>query len=336
MKTLIVGPSWLGDMVMAQALFRTLYQQGAVIDVLAPQWNFAVLQRMPEINEAIEMPIGHGELKLKQRYDIGKSLREKQYERAFVLPNSFKSAIIPWAAKIPKRTGWLGECRWGLLNDARSLDKKALPLMVQRFVALAYGKDQAWDKDNYLTPKLQVDKSAIGGKLQKHGVIFDKARPMMAVSPGAAYGDTKRWPAEYYAEVANEKLDQNWQVWLFGSNKDAEVTAQIQKLTRNRCADFAGHLQLHETVDFISLAKIIMSNDSGLLHVAAALDVPIVAFYGSTSPDFTPPLSDDVRILMTDIKCRPCFKRTCQYGHLKCLKDITPAMAKEAVNELVS
>lgn len=334
MKVLVIGPSWLGDMVMAQALFRMLHQQGMIIDVLAPAWNFAVLQRMPEVNRAIEMPIDHGELKLRERYRIGKSLRSENYQQAFILPNSFKSAIIPWAAKIPKRTGWLREMRGVLLNDGRKLNKQQYPLMVQRYLALGHDNNAQWDKANFLKPKLKVERGAILAKLSNHGVVFDESRPVMALSPGAAYGDTKRWPAEYYAEIAKEKLSQNWQVWLFGSPKDAEVTATIQGLTDNRCVDFAGKLQLHETVDFISLTSLMASNDSGLLHVAAALDVPILAFYGSTSPDFTPPLSDKIRILSTDIDCRPCFKPTCRYGHLKCLKDITPEMAKGAMVEL--
>ncbi len=335
MKTLIVGPAWLGDMVMAQALLRTLHQQGAVIDVLAPQWNFAVLQRMPEVNRAIDMPIGHGSIKLAQRYRIGKSLREQGYEQAFVLPNSFKAAIIPWAANIPKRTGWLGECRWGLLNDIRLLNKKKYPLMVQRYVALAYDNAQTWDLHDFLRPQLTVDKNAIEATLQKHQVNFDSTRPMMTLSPGAAYGETKRWPVEYYAEVAREKLAQGWQVWLLGSSQDREITAKIQRLTEYRCLDFAGQLQLDETVDFISLGTIMMSNDSGLLHVAAALDVPVVAFYGSTSPDFTPPLNDKVKLLSVPMDCRPCFKKTCKFGHIKCLKNISPQMAKDALAELV-
>lgn len=334
-KILIVGPSWLGDMVMAQSLFRLLHQRGATIDVLAPEWNFAVLERMPEVRRGVVMPIDHGEFNLAKRHEIGKELREEKYDHAYVLPNSFKSALVPYFANIPKRTGWMRELRYGLLNDWRNLDKKKYPLMVQRFVALGYGKDEQWDKNSYPLPKLIVEESSVQEKLTRHQLAISEGQKILALSPGAAFGETKRWPAEYYAQIANEKLDQGWQVWLFGSAKDAEMTAKVQAQTNARCRDLAGQLKLDETVDLISKADLVISNDSGLLHVTAALDRPLVAIYGSTSPAFTPPLGDKVRVLDTEIECRPCFKRECKFGHLKCLTQILPAQVSKAMTELL-
>ena len=334
-KILIVGPSWLGDMVMAQALFRLLHSRGDQLDVLAPEWNFAVLERMPEINKAIPMPIDHGELKIAERIRIGKSLRNHHYDQAIVLPNSLKSAIIPWAAKIPVRTGWARECRFLLMNDVRKLDKVKYPLMVQRFVALGYGADDAWDINDYPLPKLEVNPQSVKEKLEKHQLQVEPQQPVLALAAGAAFGDTKRWPASYYGEIANKKIDEGWQVWLFGSPKDKEVTAEIQQLTNGRCRDLAGQLKLDETVDLISQVTVIVSNDSGLLHVAAALQRPIVAIYGSTSPEFTPPLTKDIHVLQTNIECRPCFQRTCKFGHLKCLTEISTQSVMDAINGFV-
>lgn len=332
-KILICAPAWLGDMIMAHSLMRVLHAQGHELHVLAPEWNFAVLERMPEVTKRIPLPITHGELKLALRYQIGKQLRAEKYDRAIISQNSFKSALIPFFAKIPHRTGWLREGRGLILNDGRKLDKKALPLMVERYVALAHDKNQTWDRNNFPYPKLQVSESTVAATLVKHNVNRDKK--ILALSPGAAYGKTKQWPSDYYAKIANEKIAAGWQVWLLGSPNDRETTNEIMQLTQNGCVNLAGQLQLFETVDLISTAAALVSNDSGLLHVAAALQTPVIGIYGSTSPDFTPPLGETARTLAIDnLACRPCFQRTCRYGHLKCLKDILPEQVSEQLQQI--
>lgn len=331
-KILIVGPSWVGDLVMAQSLFRVLKAQGAILDVLAPAWNFAILQRMPEVRRAITMPVGHGEVKLGERYRLGKSLREEKYDQAILLTNTLKSALIPFFAKIPVRTGWIGEMRFGLLNDIRRLDKAFYPQMVQRFVALAYPRDHAWDKNNYPYPKMEPNAALLPEKLARFQLTIEK--PVLALCPGAAFGVTKRWPAEYYAEIAEIYLARGWNVWLFGSPKDAAVTAEIQQGTKSRCTDLAGKLQLDETVDLLSAASMVVSNDSGLLHVAAALNRPVVAVYGSTSSEFTPPLGDHVEVLSVDLPCRPCAQPTCRLEHFRCMRDVTPDLMLGAMGRL--
>ncbi len=144
MKILVIGPSWVGDMMMSQSLYRTLKAEypSAEIDVMAPAWCRPLLARMPEVNQALAMPLGHGALALGERRRLGHALRANGYDRAYVLPNSFKSALVPFFANVPQRTGWRGEMRYGLLNDLRVLDKAAFPLMVQRYVALAYDKQR--------------------------------------------------------------------------------------------------------------------------------------------------------------------------------------------------
>lgn len=204
-KILIVGPAWVGDMVMAQSLFKLLKQRDpqVVIDVLAPVWSLPLLARMPEVSSPIVMPIGHGQLKWGERYRLGKQLRANRYDQAIVLPNSFKSALIPWWANIPRRTGWRGEMRYGLLNDMRSLDKSQYPLMIERFMALGLNPHEKLPTD-YPLPELNISTESQQAALTRHHLSYPKRR-ILALCPGAEFGPAKQWPAEYYADIANEK-----------------------------------------------------------------------------------------------------------------------------------
>jgi heptosyltransferase-2 len=323
-KILIIGPSWVGDTVMAQSLFKLLKQNdpSVTIDVLAPAWTFSLLARMPEIAKAIPMPITHGELKLRQRYQIAKQLRAEKYDQAIVLPNSLKSALIPWLAGIPKRTGWLGESRYVLLNDARRLDAQRYSLMIEQYVALGLPKGAPLPA-TLPHPAFQIAAQDQEAVLAKHKPIW-RGKPILALCAGAEFGPSKRWPEAYYADIANRKLDEGWDVWLFGSPKDRPVTDQIMQLTEQRCENIAGRTELSETIALLSLVSGVVTNDSGLMHVAAALDKPQIVIYGSTSPSFTPPLSPDATILQLSLDCQPCFERTCPLLHHRCMRDLTP------------
>ncbi len=320
---LIVGPSWVGDMVMAQSLFIVLKQRFPKmnIDVLAPSWSEPLLKRMPEVRESIAMPVGHGSLQLRTRYQIGKQLRKNQYDWTILLPNSLKSALIPFWAKIPKRTGFKGEIRYGLLNDLRILDKEKLTMTVQRFVALGF-EDGKSDPSHYPYPKLQLDQETIATTAARFGL--NNEQPVLALCPGAEYGPAKRWPIEYYAEVAKQKIASGWQAWVFGSEKDQEVAEQICDQAGAGCINLASRTTLAEAIDLLSLANHVITNDSGLMHVTAALDVPLVALYGSSDPGFTPPLNDQAKVISLGLECSPCFERECPLGHLNCLQDIKP------------
>jgi heptosyltransferase-2 len=322
-KILVIGPSWVGDMVMAQSLFMTLKHRytNCHIDVLAPQWSFPLLERMPEVSNALPMPLGHGQFGLGERFKLGKASRTHHYDKVIVLPNSWKSALIPFFANVPSRTGYLGEMRWGLLNDARKLDKERLTMTVQRFVSLGlpFNSNQP---PHCPTPKLNV------GADRQH-VVSEKfqlntSNKILALCPGAEYGAAKRWPAEHYADVVKQKVKQGWSVWLFGSEKDQAVAAHINQLTDNVCQDFSGKTSLGEAIDLMSFATAVVANDSGLMHVAAALNINLVAVYGSSDPNFTPPLNAEAHIVKLDMDCAPCFKRECPLGHTKCLTNIAP------------
>lgn len=323
-QVLVIGPSWVGDMVMSQVLYRYLQRTrpGLAIDVLAPAWSEPLLQRMPEVRSAINMPLGHGELGLGQRWQLGRRLRLQNYNQALVLPNSLKSALVPFFAAIPRRTGWRGEHRYGLLNDLRQLDEQALPLMAQRFLALGQGAAQPLPNE-FAPPQLVVDTNQAERVLQHFHLAPD--RPLLALCPGAEFGSAKRWPAGHYAELARHYLGLGWQVALLGSARDQPVTGEIARLCEGRgdCIDLAGRTRLAEAVDLLSTATAVVSNDSGLMHIAAALARPLVAVYGATSPDFTPPLNNNAALVVSDIDCAPCFARECPLGHHGCMQRTT-------------
>lgn len=322
---------------MAQSLFMLLRQNdpNARIDVLAPDWSRPLLARMPEVAGVLNMPVGHGKLSLGVRRRLGKSLRANRYQQAIVLPNSLKSALIPWWAGIPQRTGWRGEMRYGLLNDLRILDPAALPKMVQRFDDLAFPADTALPA-NLPQPRLITDSQNQRAAMERLGLTA--GRPLLALCPGAEFGESKRWPEAHYAAVAEHLISSGWQVWIFGSQNDAEVGQTIltglPEPLRDFCHNLAGQTSLGEAIDLLAQARAVVTNDSGLMHVAAALQRPLVVVYGSTSPAFTPPLADRVRVLRLGLACSPCFQRTCPLGHLKCLKDLPPDQALNAVVEL--
>lgn len=339
MKILIIGPAWVGDMVMAQALFITLKQQhpSAVIDVLAPAWCRELLAHMPEVAQTLSMPIGHGELALGLRRKLGRELRQGAYDQAIVLPNSFKSALIPFFAGIARRTGWRGEARGWLLNDCRKLDKNAYPLMVERFVALAYPPGGALPQA-LPRPQLRVDPLSTRHLRQQLGLTSEL--PVLVLCPGAEFGPAKQWPEQHYAAVATHHLQRGYQVWVLGSARDhgvgETIRAHLPPALQSACHNLCGRTTLGEAVDLLAVAAAVVSNDSGLMHVAAALGRPLVVVYGSTSASFTPPLAERVRTLSLQLPCSPCFQRECPLGHLNCLRQLDAIRVTDALAELLS
>jgi len=332
-KILIVGPAWVGDMVMAQTLLSLLKQQGPChLTVLAPAWSQGLLARMPEVDATLLLPFGHGDLQLRARWRFGRSLRHHGFDQALVLPNSWKSALIPWAANIPQRTGWRGEQRYGLLNDLRVLNKQQLPLMIERFMAL--GLPKAAKLPAPVWPQLKIDDAQAQQALAKFQ-LTSAGQPILALCPGAEYGPAKRWPASHFAAVAQAKLDEGWQVWLFGSAKEQPLAAQIQASTAQGCVDLTGQTSLAEAIDLMAQARVVVCNDTGLMHIAAALVRPLVAVYGSSSPRFTPPLAKRVVIASLNLSCSPCFARHCQFGHTACLQELPPQQILQGIEQLL-
>lgn len=335
-RCLIVGPSWVGDMIMAQSLFKLLAARHPemTIDVLAPAWSGPLLARMPEVRRAVAQPVGHGRLALGERYRLGRSLRAEGYDWAVVLPNSLKSALIPWFAGIPRRTGFVGEFRYGLLNDARRLDKSALPRTVQRFAALAVPPRVPVALEQLPLPRLTVDAEAGEAAAQRLGL--ETGQPALGLCPGAEYGPAKRWPPEYFAAVARHYRTLGWQSWVFGSERDREIAEAVCRDAGPGCVNLAGRTTLTEATDLMARCRAVVSNDSGLMHLAAALERPLVAVYGSSDPGFTPPLTaaGAARIERLGLACSPCFQRECPLGHLECLRGLHPERVVRALGRL--
>ncbi len=334
-RCLVVGPSWVGDMLMAQSLFKALAARhpGLALDVLAPAWSHGILARMPEVRRALEAPFAHGRFGLGERWRLGRELAREGYDQAIVLPNSWKSALVPFFAGIPLRTGYVGEFRHGLLNDKRQLDPRAMPRLVERYSALAAPAAGASSRvPTALQPLLAVHPDVQEATLARLGLKRD--RRILALCPGAEFGPAKRWPEAHYAAVARAKLEQGWQVWLFGSAKDRAVTEAIDQLSGGACTNLAGRTTLEETVDLLACAAAVVSNDSGLMHIAAAVNVPLIAVYGSTDPGYTPPYSDQARVVRLGLECSPCFKRECPLGHLDCLMKLAPERVLAVLDDL--
>lgn len=317
-QILVISPSWIGDCVMTQPLYRRLHEQhpNCEIDVFAPKWSMAVFERMPEIRHVIENPFGHGALLLRERWRIGRELGQRGYDQVIVLPNSLKSAIIATATGAKQRTGYVGEMRYFLLNDLHQLDKHKLPLMVDRYTALAgefSGSSQ---------PRLQIKTENQQAALNAHGL--NSSQKIMALCAGAEYGSAKRWLPEHFATIAQHYAAQNWQIWLFGSQKDFDVSEKINQLSGSVCVNLCGKTSLAEAIDLLACADGVVCNDSGLMHLAAAVGTKLVAIYGSSSPTHTPPLSDTAQIATLNLDCSPCFKRECPLGHTDCLRKLLP------------
>jgi len=330
-RILVVAPSWIGDTVLAQPLFKLLHARhpGLALDVLAPRWAFPLLDRIPEVRRAIESPFGHGDLRLGERRNLGRKLGTEGYDQAIVLPNTFKSALVPFFAGIRTRTGYIGEMRHWILNDARKLDEKRLPQIAQRYAALGLPRGGALRLP--LPPlALRVDEAARRALLARLGL--DRSRPAAALCPGAEFGPAKRWPARYYAELAQGIAARGLSVWLIGSQGDRQIGAEIEQAAGGVCRNLCGDTSLTEAIDLLASSSLVVSNDSGLMHVAAALGKPLIALYGSTSPDFTPPLSPNAQVLKLDLPCSPCFKRVCPLGHFNCMMQLTPERVLAAVD----
>jgi heptosyltransferase-2 len=322
-KILIVGPAWVGDMVMAHSLYRLLKQRDpqASIHVLAPPWSLPLLARMPEVAAGIELPAAHGELALGARRALGKRLRGEGFQQAIVLPRSFKAALVPFFARIPVRTGFRGELRYGLINDIRPFDATVLDQTVLRFLALGLESDER-ELPSVPRPQLSVDSGAAEALMRRLALPSDV--DAVALMPGAEYGPAKRWPTHYFAELAVRLRDAGMTVWVLGSAKEAPLAEEIRRHAgAGGVFNLCGQTSLTDAADLLARARVAVTNDSGLMHVAAAVGTHVVAIYGSSSPHFTPPLTERKTVLYQALACSPCFARECPLLHLNCLNGIS-------------
>ena len=342
-RSLVIAPQWIGDAVMTEPLMRRLQARGERLTVGALPWVAPVYRAMPQVAEVIEFPFQHGGLQFKARRALAKGF-DGQFDAAYVLPNSIKSALLPLLAGIPKRVGYLGEARVGLLthrlkNPPKTDAQGQRPPMVAFYSRLSGDADDDFAQDR---PQLHIDAGAADQDLAELGL---KRGAYYVFATGAEYGPAKRWPLAHYRELA---LRLDLPVVLLGSAKEAaqceEIAAPVNAQQAGKCLNLAGKTSLAIAFMAISAAKNIISNDSGLMHVAAALGVPQVAIFGSSSPIHTPPLSDKATVLwlkndasyQPPLDCAPCFERECPLdadkGHMRCLRDIAPQRVLKALD----
>jgi heptosyltransferase-2 len=324
-RVLLVAPSWVGDAILAEpliALLRDPYEE-PIVDVLAPAWCAPVFARMRGVGRIIESTFSHGRFDWTVRRALGAKLRGHGYTRAIVLPNSWKAALVPWFAGIPRRTGYRGEMRWGLLNDARTLDRKVLPRLVDRFVALA-AQPRALVP---FPPEPVLVPDAANRAAAMRALHLRPGKPIAILCPGAEYGPAKRWPPTHFADLAARFLADGMQVWLVGSPNDQLAAASVREAageSARHLLDLTGRTDLGTAIDLLSMAQVVVSNDSGLMHAAAAVGAPLVALFGSSSPVYTPPISALASVARIQIACSPCFKRECPLKHFRCMRDLAP------------
>ena len=339
---LIIAPNWIGDAVMTQPLLAKLKAQypNSKIDILASTWVAPIYRACIEVNEVIEAKFEHKQLQWGLRKQLAKDLQAKNYQACFVLPNSFKSALIPWLANIPFRLGYRGEHRYGLINlSLNNPSKVNRPPMVEHYLALSQLLyDDAKHVPSSLTPTLRVSSEAQQSIEQQLTSAHINIDSLVIFCPGAEYGPTKRWPTNHFATLAQSLIDENTktQVILLGSRSDQKIAADIlsQVNQKSHLHNWCGNTSLDEAIALIGMAKIVISNDSGLMHIAAALKTPQVAIFGSSDPAHTPPLSDKAKIVWLNLPCSPCHKKECPLGHLKCLNDILPQQVLATLNTL--
>lgn len=327
MKILVVAPSWIGDTILAQPLLALLRRKHptARIEVLAAAWSAPLLGRMSEVDAVITNPFRHGDFSFAARRALGHRLASADFSHSYVLPNSWKSALVPYFARIPRRIGYQGESRYLLLNERHRLDPARHPQLAQRYAALAgpLPADLPQPRLNSTPEQQQAARKALG--------LLAAARPVV-FCPGAEYGPAKRWPARHFAALARLVATPENPAWLVGSDKDAAVGDEIAAGAGGSALNLCGRSTLEQAIDLIASADGVVSNDSGLMHVAAALGRPLVALYGSSSPTYTPPLSPRARIVSKNLSCSPCFKRECPLGHFNCMNRLAPRQVADAMD----
>lgn len=337
-RTLVISPNWIGDAVMAQPLLRLLQDKHPErpIDVLAPAWVAPVWRAMREVDTVLEAPFRHGMLQLRERREYARMLRARGYVAAYVLPNTLKFALIPWLAGIPKRVGYKGEMRYGLLNEIHHDNKDAPRPMVSFYAALANPPAHDVPPPSALPrPTLTVPDEKKVQVATRVGLHMD--RPLVLFAPGAEFGSAKRWPTSHFAELAKtlQRERREVQIALMGSGKDKEVCDEIAAAAPG-VRNLAGVTALDEAVALIAMANAIVSNDSGLLHIASALNRPIVAIYGPTDPLHAPPFSDVAKSIYLALECAPCRQRECPLGHHRCMKEISAGMVWEPLRMMIA
>jgi heptosyltransferase-2 len=325
-RTLIIAPNWIGDSVMAQPLLQLIRQQHPErpIDVLCTPGVAAVWQAMDEVHQVLETNFRHGELQLRERWELARRLRRKNYQEAYILPNTLKFALIPWLAGIPRRIGYKGESRYGLINIMHQDDKDHPRPMIPFYAALASSPETPVGKvSDYPRPRLAASEEQINKAFSF--CALHREWPLVVFAPGAEFGSAKRWPAAHYAALADlvRAAQPYAQIALLGSSKDMAICEKIVGLAPG-VRNLAGITKLGDAVALIAAAEAVVANDSGLLHIAAALNRPVIGLYGPTDPDHAPPVAELAKVISLRLECAPCKERRCPLRHRNCMRKMLP------------
>ena len=315
-KLLIIPQNWLGDIVMSQTLLKRVKSENpnTEIDILVNSTFKSLVKRMPEINKAVILDSGHKELGLLKRLNLARRIKGN-YDQSIVLSRSIKSALIPFFAKIPIRTGELGESRYILINDLKKFTKEDRRKTAFRYVSMFSKKEEVLDEKYY--PSLQSDPENIEILSDKYKLNLDKK--IIIFAPGAAFGPSKMWPVEKFKELG-EKLNKDFFILILGSNNEKNIGDKI--VTNKNMINLCGETTITDAVDLMHISEFCVSNDSGLMHLASATNTKSISIYGATSPELTPPLTSNKEIHYRGISCSPCFEKKCKYGHYNCLVEI--------------
>lgn len=322
-RMLVIAPNWIGDAIMAQPLLQLLKQNypHRAIDVLAPTWVAPVIRAMSEVDQVLESSLKHGSFKFREYLSYAQLLRHRYYSEVYVLPNTLKYALLPWLAGIKKRIGYKGETRYGLINVMHH-DNRHAPLPMTKFYAALAATPKTQSALVLPKPVLHVAQSQIDASYQSMGLSADTK--VIVFAPGAEFGTAKRWPALHFAQLASTILQSHPQakIVLLGSPKDVVVCREIQAMCPS-VLDLAGKTSLDQAIAVIAGAALMVSNDSGLLHVASGLNRPVIALYGPTDPEHAPPFSDVALSVSLHLACAPCRQRECPLGHQDCMQKIS-------------
>jgi heptosyltransferase-2 len=315
-RILIIPQNWLGDIVMSQTLLKRVKSENptALIDILVNSTFKNLVERMPEINKAIILDCGHKELGFFKRLNLAKKIKGN-YDQSIVLSRSIKSALVPYLAKVPIRTGELGESRYLLINDLRKFTKENRRKTAFRYVSMYSKTEETLDEKYY--PELKLDSENIKALFKKYKLNLEKK--IVIFAPGAAFGPSKMWPVEKFKELG-EKLNKDFFILILGSDKEKNIGDKI--VTNKNMVNLCGKTSITDATDLMHVSEFCVSNDSGLMHLASATNTKSISIYGATSPQLTPPLTKNKEIHYKGLPCSPCFEKICKYGHYNCLVEI--------------
>lgn len=331
-RILLIGPDTVSHLLCTQALCIQLlaHYPNARIDIVASESLSGLINSIPQIQTHFPLETQNKKLSVKNIFKLVKKLKPEAYQQAIVLTDNYRPALLSWLTRIRSRIGFGSLIRLGLLNDIRTSNAEQYDLLIQRYVSLAYHAHDPDAAQKIPTPKLEVQDDTV--KNTCHRYQLHDHKPILIICPGSPLGDTHRWPAKYFAAVANVKLDAGWQVWLIGHNSDQPYAAEIQTRTQKPCIDFTGRLNLEETIALLSIGKQVVTNESEWMHIASVLNKPTIAIYGAHHPSLEPPLSKYTKVVSIEIPCKPCNQRQCPDQHYRCLRDILPETITHHLN----